>query len=64
MMGQYTIADALVDAGAPLEAGDRYAHTPLWLAYTYSDFKMVRLLLKHGADATGLPGPLPEEATE
>jgi ankyrin repeat protein len=64
MMGQDAIADALIEAGAPLEAGDRYAHSPLWIAYTYSDFKMMRLLLKHGADTADLPGPLPEEAIE
>jgi ankyrin repeat protein len=64
MMGQDAIADALIEAGAPLEVGDRYAHSPLWIAYTYNDFKMMRLLLKHGADTADLPGPLPAEATE
>lgn len=63
-LGQSAIADALVEAGAPLEAGDKYAHTPLWLAYTYNDFRMMRVLLKHGADTADLPGPLPVEATE
>jgi ankyrin repeat protein len=56
-LGKLDLAEVLIQAGAPLEAGDKYDHTPLWLANAYNDPKMMRLLLKHGAD----PGELPVE---
>lgn len=47
---QGRMAEMLVRAGAPIESGNRYMHSPLWLAWAYNDQDMVRLLLKLGAD--------------
>jgi ankyrin repeat protein len=49
-LAQYDIATILIKQGAPIEIGNKYAHSPLWLANAYNDPKMLRLLLKHGAD--------------
>lgn len=55
---QYAVAEILIRAGAPLERGNKHLHSPLWLAFAYSDLDMARLLLKHGA----APGKLPVES--
>lgn len=53
------MVEMLVGAGAPIESGNRYLHSPLWLASAYNDQDMVRLLLKLGAD----PGRLTAESS-
>ncbi len=53
--GQYAAAEALVQAGAPLEWGDKKFHPPLWWAFSVADLDMARLLVKLGAAPGGLP---------
>lgn len=46
------IAEFLISRGADVSAASRSGNTPLHTAAFFRDFKMVNLLLKHGASAT------------
>ncbi|MFT5095319.1 MAG: hypothetical protein ACI93T_004166, partial [Porticoccaceae bacterium] len=50
VMGQTEVAEALIEAGAAIEAQNNERNTPLFNAAFFCHPKTVELLLKHGAD--------------